>query len=173
MQERRVSRLDRRPWMLDGVTFLCCLSVLALAWLPWFVEPRLRHNWYVKEGVLTTLLQVVPATVVAVFIFAVGAVFIMVQIIAPTLGSRAIEDLLVRRRARVCVIAGVVLLLACLVLATLALARIGDKEPVPERWEASAASALALGTFLYVLLSIWSISTVLHSYVTPRAYSRL
>ena len=67
----------------------------------------------------------VPATVVAVFVFAVGAVFVMVQIIGPTLGSRAMEDLLVRRRARACVTAGIVLLLACLALA--ALTRIKDK----------------------------------------------
>jgi hypothetical protein len=143
---------------------------LALAWLPWFVQTGLRHNWYVKEGLLTTLLQVVPATVVAVFIFAVGAVFVMVQIIAPTLGSRAIENLLIRRRSRVCVIAGMVLLLTCLILATLARFKEGK---LPELWEASAASALALGTLLYVPLSIWCISTVLHSYVSPSAYSTL
>jgi hypothetical protein len=83
MQQRRVSRLDRRRWLLDGVTFLCCLGVLALAWLPWFVEPKQPQSWYVNEGVFTTLLQVVPATVVAIFIFAVGAIFVMVQIIAP------------------------------------------------------------------------------------------
>ena len=171
MQQRRVSRLDRRRWLLDGVTFLCCLGVLALAWLPWFVEPKQRQSWYVNEGVFTTLLQVVPATVVAIFIFAVGAVFVMVQIIAPALGSRAIENLLIRRRSRICVIAGMVLLLACLVLATLA--RIKNKEPQLDLWEASAASALALGALLYVPLSIWCISTVLHSYVSPSAYSTL
>jgi hypothetical protein len=113
---------------------------------------------------------VVPATVVAVFVFAVGAVFVMVQIIGPTLGSRAMEDLLVRRRARACVTAGIVLLLACLALA--ALTRIKDKKEL-ELWEASAASVLALASFVYVLFSIWCIISVYHDFVSPISYSRL
>jgi hypothetical protein len=93
----------------------------------------------------------------------------MAQIIGPTLGSRAIEALVVRRRARACVVAGAVLLLACLALT--ALARIRDRPP--ELWEASAASALALASLAYVPFSIWCISSVLRGFVFPGVYSTL
>jgi hypothetical protein len=153
------------------VTFLGSVIVLAgLLWLFWLVWRNPPKNWHFKDGALPTLLQVVPATVVAVFIFAVGAVFIIVQIISPTLGSRAIEDLLARRRARICVIAGLVLLLACLTLAALTLIK---QEEASELWEASWGSALALATLIYVPLSIWCISSIFHDFVSPDAYSAL
>lgn len=170
-RERVLSWLELHPLAWDAVTAFICLVILAAAWLPWWLPAQHQwKDWYVKVGALSTLLQVVPATVVAIFIFAVGAVFVMVQIVSPTLGSRAIENLIVERRARACVIAGMVLLLACLVLA--ALARIIEKER-PEPWEASAAAALALATLLYVPFSIWCISSVLHDHVSPDAYSKL
>jgi hypothetical protein len=170
MRESHSSEFGRYRWVWDGVTFIGCLGVLAVLCLPWLAWPDWRRTWYVRQGALTTLLQVVPATVVAVFIFAVGAVLVMVQIIGPTLGSRAIEDLLARRRARICVIAGMVLLLACLALAALALIK---EKHLPEQWEASAASALALATLIYVPFSIWCISSVFHGFVSPRCYSTL
>ena len=117
-----------------------------------------------------TLLQVVPATVVAVFVFAAGAVFVMVQIVGPTLGSRAMEDLPVRRGARACLTAGIVLLLACLALA--ALARIKANKQL-ELWEASAASVLALASFVYVVFSIWCVIGIYHDFVSPISYSGL
>jgi hypothetical protein len=170
-RERVLSWLELHPLAWDVVTAFVCLVILAAAWLPWWLPAQHQwKDWYVKVGALSTLLQVVPATVVAIFIFAVGAVFIMVQIVGPTLGSRAIENLIVERRARACVIAGMVLLLACLVLA--ALARIIESKR-PEPWEASAAAALALATLLYVPFSIWCISSVLHDHVSPDAYSTL
>ncbi|HZI77234.1 MAG TPA: hypothetical protein VFD73_24990, partial [Gemmatimonadales bacterium] len=169
--ERGWSWLRIRRRALDVVTFLAFLGVPAALWLPWWLTARTEQkDWYVKEGALSTLLQVVPATVVAVFIFAVGAVFVMVQIVGPTLGSRAIEGLIVRRRARTCVIAGTILLLACLTLA--ALARIIEKKP-PDPWEASSAPVLALATLFYVPYSVWCVSTILHGYVSPGAYSAL
>ena len=170
MRESRSSKLERHRWIWDGVTFVGCLGVLVALGLPWLAWPHWRKTWYVRKDSLATLLQVVPATVVAVFIFAVGAVFVIVQIISPTLGSRAIEDLLVRRRARICVIAGMVLLLACLALAALALIR---EKHLKQQWEASAASALALATLIYVPFSIWCISSIFHGFVSPRSYSTL
>jgi len=167
----RSSRLERRRWLWDVLTIFGCMGALVGLWLPfWLTDQDHRRIWYVKEGALDLLLQVVPATIAAVFVFAAGAVFIMVQVIGPTLGSRAIEALLLRRRARACVIAGIVLLLACLALAALAL--IKEKGP-PEVWEASAGSALALASLIYVPLSIWCISSVFHGFVSPAAYSRL
>jgi hypothetical protein len=77
--ERGWSWLRIRRRALDVVTFLAFLGVPAALWLPWWLTARIEQkDWYVKEGALSTLLQVVPATVVAVFIFAVGAVFVMV-----------------------------------------------------------------------------------------------
>ena len=120
-QKGSSSALERHRRWWDAATIVGCLIVLAALWLwPWLTAQNHWRIWYVKEGALATLLQVVPATIAAVFIFAAGAVFIMVQIIGPALGSRAIEALLVTRRARACVIAGVILLVACLALAALA-----------------------------------------------------
>ena len=165
------SRLERHRLGWDVVTVLVCSGVLVGLWqlfrVVWRDPPK---DWFFRESALPTLLQVVPATVVAVFIFAVGAVFIVVQIIGPTLGSRAIEDLLIRRRARTCVVAGMVLLMACLVLATLAL--IWQEGP-SGLWEASWGSALALATVVYVPFSIWCISSIFHVFVSPSAYSTL
>ena len=167
----RFSRLERRRWLWDVLTIFGCVGALVGLWLPfWLTDRGLRRIWYVKEGALGLLLQVVSATIAAVFVFVAGAVFIMVQIIGPALGSRAIEALLLRRRARARVIAGIVLLLACLALAALALIR--EKGP-PEVWEASAGSALALASLIYVPLSIWCISSVFHGFVSPAAYSLL
>jgi len=170
MRESRSSKLERHRWGGDALTVAVCLAVLAGPWLLlWHITSHWKGwpGWYARQGILTTLVQVVPATVVAVFIFAIGAIFVMVQIISPTLGSRAIEDLLTRRRARVCVIAGMVLLVACLTLATLARVR------NPELWEYSAASALALASLVYVPFSIWCISSLFHDFVSPRSYSML
>ena len=167
MRKGRSSELERRRRRQDFVTTVACLTALIGPWLLlWHVVPDGWRHWYTRTAEdLGTLLQVVPATVVAVFVFAVGAVFVMAQIIGPTLGSRAIEALLVRWRARACVIAGMILLLACLALTALA-------HPL-ELWEVSAASSLALATFAYVPFSIWCISTVLQGFVSPGAYSRL
>ena len=170
MREEYSSDLERSRRRFDILTIAICLGALAVPWLLlWHRAPDRWRTWYVQEGALATLLQVVPATIVALFVFAAGAVFVMAQIIGPTLGSRAIEALIVRRRARACVIAGAVLLLACLALT--ALARIRDCPP--ELWEASAASALALATLVYVPFSIWCISSVLRGFVSPGAYSTL
>jgi hypothetical protein len=167
MRKGRSSELERRRRREDFVTTAACLTALIVPWLLlWHAAPDRWRRWYIHKGAdLDTLLQVVPATVVAVFVFAVGAVFVMAQIIGPTLGSRAIEALLVRRRARACVIAGMVLLLACLALTALA-------HPL-ELWEVSAASSLALATLAYVPFSIWCISSVLQGFVSPSAYSTL
>jgi hypothetical protein len=170
MREEHLSELERSRWRFDILTIAICLGALAVPWLLlWHFAPDSWRTWYLQEGALATLLQVVPATIVAVFIFAAGAVFVMAQIIGPTLGSRAIEALIVRRRARACVIAGAVLLLACLALT--ALARIRDHPP--ELWEASAASALALASLVYVPFSIWCIGSVLRGFISPGVYSTL
>ena len=165
------SRLEHRRRLWDGVTIASCLiGLAALGGLPWLIWSTQLSTWHVKEEAFTTLLQVVPATIVAVFVFAVGAIFIIVQIIGPALGSRAIEALLLRRRARACVIVGIILLLACMALTALALIM---QEGAPEPWEALVGSVLAVASFFYVPLSIWCISTVFHDFVSPGAYSRL
>ena len=159
------SALDRHRWRLDAITAVVCVVSFAALWLVlWLAVPDGWRGWYVDPDALPTLLQVVPATVVAVFIFAVGAVLVIVQIISPTLGSRAIEDLLAQWRARASVIAGIVLLLACLV-ATMQ----DEKSP----GEASAATALTLAALFYVPVSIVCISSVFHRFVSPSRYSEL
>ncbi len=66
------------------------------------------------EDYLTTLLQIVPSAVVAVFVFAAGTVFVIAQVIAAPLGSRGIEELLASSRGRRVLFFGVALLVpAC------------------------------------------------------------
>jgi hypothetical protein len=157
--------------VFDIVTIVVCLAALLGPWfILWCRPPDDWRTWYVQEGALGTLLQVIPATIVAVFVFAVGAIFVMTQIIGPTLGSRAIEALLIRRRARACTIAGVVILLAGLGLTTFA--RIGE-ESGPYLWEAAAASSLALASFIYIPAATLSIVRMFYTFVSPRAYSDL
>ena len=78
------------------------------------------------------------------------------------------EALLVARRGRLLGAAGIVLLLAGVGLT--GAARVpsgGGLDP----WESSAASALALGTLLYVPAAIAGIAAMLRDFVSPAAYS--
>jgi hypothetical protein len=174
MGQGRLSELERRRQVIDAVTIASCLAALGGLWLlVWVVVP---DRWYVREELFLILLQVVPATIVAVFVFAVGAIFVIAQIIGPALGSRATELLLLRRRVRVCAIAGILLLLADLLLMILVRGK-SPQDPDPsldlEWWEEVAGSSLALASFTYIPLAVLSIASVLHMFVSPSAYSTM
>jgi hypothetical protein len=75
MREEYSSDLERRRRRFDILTIAIYLGALAVPWLLlWHAAPDRWRTWYVQEGAFATLLQVVPATIVALFVFAAGAV---------------------------------------------------------------------------------------------------
>jgi hypothetical protein len=168
----RLSELERRRQVIDAATIVGCLVAFALLWL--FVVAR--DPWSVPEELFITMLQVIPATIVAVFVFAVGAIFVIAQIIGPTLGSRATELLLLRRRIRVCAIAGILILLADLLL-TIGAGGTSNQDPSASFdlawWAEMTGASLALASLCYIPVAILSIVSVLHMFVSPSAYSEM
>jgi len=152
-----------------------------------------RHWIFVDADFLTTLLQVVPATVVAVFVFAAGAVFVVAQVIHSPLGSRGVEELLLSRRVYAAIVAGVFLLFGSVVLVFIArpagktmefnrrswpyATLTGSEVTEPAAGEldyrvASAGTVLAVASAVYALLAIWGIVVVLSDFVYPERYMK-
>lgn len=111
--------------------------------------------------------QVVPATVVAVFVFAIGAVFVIAQIIIPSRGARAASVLFRFLRTRLALAWGAILLLGSLVLA----GSIFFDEAGPRDWQAGLAVALLVSSGLYLVLATWLLATVLAPQISPRAFA--
>jgi hypothetical protein len=167
------TKLLAGDWKAIAICVGGLLAVWAIAHYTYSLWPDAWPDaWkglYVKKDTLTTLLQVIPSVIVAVFIFAAGTIFVIAQLINTALGSRAVLSLLTQDSARAGVIAGMVLLLASLTLATVATLP-PDPEELPLR-QSSAAVALSIATALYVLAAMRILVGVVWIYVDPSAYS--
>ena len=119
------------------------------------------------EDYLTTLLQIVPSAVVAVFVFAAGTVFVIAQVIAAPLGSREIEELLASSRGRRVLFFGVALLVASLSLAVVA-PDVDDGLPF---WTKAAASVLAAATVGYAISAVILIFRLSQEFMQPEQYA--
>ena len=119
------------------------------------------------EDYLTTLLQIVPSAVVAVFVFAAGTVFVIAQVIAAPLGSREIEELLASSRGRRVLLFGVALLVASLSLAVVA-PDVDDGLPF---WTKAAASVLAAATVGYAISAVILIFRLSQEFMQPEQYA--
>jgi len=175
----------------DRITLVVCAGGLAVLWL---VFSALHHAlpslFSVDAGVFTTLLEVIPAVIVAVAIFAAGTIFVIAQLISSALGSRAVLALLTSAVARSGVIAGMLLLLASLLVATLAdlprdpvwtltpardgepqeIVATANQDPLSEGLS-SAAVTLSAATGVYVLWAMRILVAVVWTFVDPKAYS--
>jgi hypothetical protein len=118
--------------------------------------------WLVGEqgSSLQTVAQVVPATVVAIFVFALGAVFFIAQIVIPSRGSRAISVLLRFRRIRLVLAGGLALLVGSLLITA-------NAPP----WRAALAAALILATGVYVPAATGLIASALVAQTSPRTFT--
>lgn len=181
----RAFRLQAGDW----VTVAVCVAFLGAAWVTLYTfDEELPRYLQVKESIFTTLLEVIPAVIVAVAIFAAGTILVIAQLISAALGSRAVLALLTDSIARSGVIAGMLLLVASLAVATSA--DLPDEpgwevEPAdegelrvtpaqPERLSkllSSFAVALSISTALYVLWAMLILVVVVWRFVDPRSYS--
>jgi hypothetical protein len=114
------------------------------------------------EGI-DTIAQVVPATVVAVFVFALGAVFVIAQIVIPSRGTRSVSELLRYVRMRLVLAVGVGLLVGSLFVTT---GGHGDLN----QWRAALAAALLIASGLYILLATAFLAWSLVGQISPRSF---
>ena len=161
-----------------AMTLIATLVVLA-SWLftEWLPEPTLREKDY-----LTTLLQIVPATVISVFVFAAGTVFVVAQVIHSPLGSRGVEELLKSVRGRVVLTAGVFLLICSLLLAVSAPADESNGsngyggDPLPAEgvppWASVLAIALAAAAVLYTGVAVYFMFSLSRGFIQPDEYAK-
>jgi hypothetical protein len=166
-------RVDRRRALVMVVGVPLVVIVL-VTWVAFDAHLQcVRDVIFVHPSYLSTLLQVVPATVVAVFVFAAGTVFVIAQVIHSPLGSRSVELVMRSGRVRLVLLVGVMLLMASLVLVMLA-PETNDKN-VPDdfrRGVAAAGTALAVMTIVYAPVAIWMVKQVLETFVWPEKYTK-
>jgi len=165
----RDSRLQSSDWS----AIRWCLGGLGILWGPLLALHLLLEDQantvYVGSDTFPTLLEVIPAVVVAVAIFTAGTLFVIAELISATLGSRAVLRLLNSGIARAGVIIGMMLLLAS--LAGAMAAKLPEEGPVSALWS-SFAVALAVATGLYAALAMRMLVAVVWTFVDPSAYSR-
>jgi hypothetical protein len=159
----RMFAYSGRIWRSDLMTLLCaCAGIAVLA----SVLAAVSHNWDigidVEAAALQTVAQVIPATIVAVFIAVLGLGFIVAQLVAPVRGSRAVTGQHESRRLRAVVIVGLALLVASLLLST-------ASESSDRRL--SNATALIIATIVYLVGSTIIISTLLTETIDPKRFS--
>ena len=145
------------PWAFNGRAWLN--NRLGLVGAP--------ESLYVDAGMINTLLELIPATVLAAFVFAAGSVFVIAQLIGGALGSRAVLALLTNWGARAAVTSGMMLLVLSLALAATAPVPV-DESLAP--WVQSAAATLAVSTVIYVAFAVIALLGVVQTFVDPRAY---
>jgi hypothetical protein len=123
---------------------------------------------------LGTVAQVVPAIVVAVFVFALGAVFVIAQIIIPSRGSRAIGVLFSYVRVQAVVVGGLVLLVGALLIAVGSTSPSGTEPGAGSRAEPALrfelAAALLAATGGYIVGATVLIVWTFRDQISPRAF---
>jgi hypothetical protein len=165
-----VQFLRRRDGLAVLVSLMIAIGLTIALKVTGAPPPSWWDDFYVRAGMVITLLQVIPATIVAVFVFAAASVFVIAQLISNSLGSRAVLSLLTNDFARATVISGMMLLVLSIFLASAA-------QTQPEHghawtaWVPSAAGALAISTVIYVIFSVSVLGRIVWTFVDPKAYS--
>lgn len=135
---------------------------------------RLVRSLCTKEDAFTTLAQIVPSTVIAVFIFGLGMVFVVAQMIIPGRGSRSLSVIFRYVKIQVVVSFGLVLLFASIGMTGTANndtnAAGGDPEGRPSHLD--VASAVAFATILYVLVAFGCIIATFVSVMDPDRFRK-
>ena len=140
------------PWVLFVLTVV---GIIALVSDVFELAESLQH----PEPETTA--QIVPAIVIAIFVFAVGTLFVVAQVVPPARGTRAVEVLRGRH--------GIWTVSPALVLAPgSALVLV-----LPARAASLLASALLVGVVVYLLASTASLLDILREATDPAAFARL
>jgi hypothetical protein len=108
--------------------------------------------------------QVVPAIVIAVFVFGVGTAFVVAQVVPPARGTRAV-DFLQGRRFNLTIVPALALVAGSALLLAL------ENDDTIER--ESLALTLLAGSVAYVLASTASLLSIYRDATDPRAFRRL
>jgi hypothetical protein len=127
---------------------LIVLYVVILV-IVWVVQWRFAPTWLVgSRAGLQTLLQVIPAAVIALFALAFAALFVIVQQVASVFSSRAPLVLLLDQRLQYLIARAIILAGAALLLG----GQVGDIHQ-PSTWTTAAVATLTLAaaylTFSY------------------------
>ena len=117
---------------------------------------------------LATIAQVIPATVVAIFVFALGTTFVMAQIVVPSRGSRSIGELFKYSRVQAVLVGGLILLGGSLVITLGTRGTGGTKDPTP--WSLALATVLVAATVLYLLAATCLIVWTFVDQLSPRRF---
>lgn len=159
------------PGWNAGITGYAIRSVLfivryaatwvAVAWLIWQINPALLVGS--REG-MQTALQVLPATLVAVFVLLVGSVAVIAQMAAQTWGTRAPLLLTIDDAFQFTIYRPLLLLVATLLLA----GQVPDSGS-PHDLATAAVGALLLATAVVAIRSTVLPVTVIQS-IQPRSF---
>jgi hypothetical protein len=140
-----------------GYATMAILTIVSLVVLAGVLPSRLTIEPAAND--VGTIAQIVPATVVAIFVFGLGAVFVIAQMVVPSRGSRAIGVLFSDGRVQAVVTGGLVLLGASLVVAA------GETS-----WRADLAGGLLVATGMYIIIATGLIVWVFLEQISPRAF---
>jgi hypothetical protein len=172
-----------RVWRLAGgyvvLTVLWCFGLWGLTQLA-ECDPA-PADWYcpTTATALGTVVQVVPATVVAIFVFALGAVFVIAQMVIPGRGSRSIGVLFSSARVQAIVVGGLVLLGGALLIALGTPPDQGDSAvdgsapsivSARAAWRFQLATALLAATGVYIVGATILIVWIFLEQISPRAF---
>jgi hypothetical protein len=168
----RLSRFGRITggYVLFTVVGCIVLAVLSV-WLECGAKPV---AWFcASDGMLNTIAQVIPATVVAIFVFALGATFVIAQIVVPSRGSRSIGELFSYRRVRWVLVGGLVLLGGSLLITlgpdgTDTSGPAGTDTSPP--WSLELATVLVAATILYIGVATCLIVWTFLDQLSPRLF---
>ena len=168
----RVSGMRLSRVAVDAVSlfaWICFFGVLTLVnvYLEW-------GNRLVTDAALATVLQVMPAIIIALYAAAFGSLFVIAQIIAPNRGARSVRMLILERRLRA-MVAGTVLITVLAVFIAGQIPPDGQaKDQVPGLLGTAAPSwAAALGETIIVIVLAFTVvlGQLFHFYSSPTDFS--
>jgi hypothetical protein len=153
------------------VHLLVYVVLVVSPWLLiWVVQWQLFPDWLVDSRAgMSTLLQVVPGTVVALFVLIVGSVLVAGQLAVAAYGTRAAALLVNDPHLRGLVVRALLVVPPALLLA----GQVPDSER-PSDASASAASTIVLFlTFDLILAAAAQLPATLLQYTAPRHFQEL
>lgn len=122
-------------------------------------ESRNGEGWLDDQDI-PTVAQIVPAIVIAIFVFAVGVAFVIAQVVPPARGTRAVETLRGRRLRR-SVTPAPALILGSVVLV------------FGPPFASELSGALLIGSFVYTAVSLIYMLSILIDATDPAEFKAL
>jgi hypothetical protein len=167
-----------RPWrrrLLESWYPLVHLIVYTLlvtaGWLlVWAFQWRLNPHWLVDSRAgMSTLLQVVPATVIALFVLVLGSVLVVGQLTVESYGPRAAALLVNDPRLRGLVVRALLVVPPALVLT----GQVPDSGRPSDAGAAAASTIVLILTFDLILAAAAQLPATLLQYTAPQHFRDL